>query len=314
MARICVLGGTGFIGRHLLNRLVERGHRMIVPTRRRIRARELFLLPTADIQEADIYDRDTLARLVAECDAVVNLVGVLHSRPGRAGGPGYGPDFERAHVRLPQMLAEAAAGTGVEQILHVSALGAASDAPSEYLRSKAAGEAAIRSGTVPVTVFRPSVVFGPEDQFLNVFAHLQRWLPFMLLPCPEARFQPVFVGDVAQCLVRGLLANGSFHKTYELCGPRVCTLRQLVQFAGAASGHPRPVFGLPAAAAHAQAWLMERLPGKLMTRDNLRSMERANVCDCEFPFGLAPAGLEAATWLTPAAQRAGDTHIGSSEL
>jgi uncharacterized protein YbjT (DUF2867 family) len=302
MARICVLGGTGFIGRHLLNRLAARGEKIVLPTRRLSHARDLYLLPTVEVVEADVHDDAALARLVSDCNAVVNLIGVLHSRPSRSGKDSYGPDFAKAHVDLPARLAVASAKAGVEQLVHLSALGASPDAPSEYLRSKAAGEAAILAARdrLNATVFRPSAVFGREDRFLNLFAQMARRLPVLFVPCPDARFQPVFVGDVAQCIVRCLFDPETYHRNYDLCGPKEYTLRDLVEFAGRSSGHHRPIIGLSERSAYFQAWLMEWLPGKLITRDNLRSMKVPNVCHCDFPFGLRPTALEAVApaWLS----------------
>ncbi len=301
MTRICVLGGTGFIGRHLLNRLVTNAEKIVLPTRRLRHARELVLLPTVEVVQADIHDDAALERVLQGCSTAINLAGVLHSTPSRS-PKGFGRDFARVHVDLPARLVDIAARGGAEHVIHVSALGASPNGPSEYLRSKAAGEAAILAARdrIAATIFRPSVVFGPEDRFLNTFARMQRWLPMVFLPCADARFQPVYVGDVAQCIARSLYDPETWNRNYDLCGPRTYTLRQLVEFAGRASRHPRPVIGLSPGAAQAQAWIMERLPGKLVTRDNLRSMKVPNVCQCEFPFGLTPMPLEAVApaWLS----------------
>lgn len=296
MSRILVPGGSGFIGRHVVNRLVAAGHSVIVPTRLRERAKHLITLPTVDVVQADVHRDADLELLIEQCDAVINLVGVLHSPPGSP----WGPAFERAHVALPRRLAAACARLGVTRLIQMSAVGAAGDAPSEYLRSRAAGEDALLAvrDRVDVTVFRPSVVFGPEDRFLNLFAAMQRLLPVVPLASPGAKFQPVHVADVAECVVRALDDPATHHRNYDLCGPRVYTLRELVRFAGRAAGCARPVIGLPEGLAMLQAAAMECLPVKLMSRDNLRSMRVPSVCDCGFPFGIRPQGLEAAAaWL-----------------
>jgi len=291
MTRICVLGGSGFIGRHIVERLVEQGDFVTVPTRRRERAKHLYLLPTVDVVEADVHDPATLARLFARCEVVVNLVGVLQSRSGQP----YGPDFARAHVELPRKVVTACEEVGVPRFLHMSALKAAADAPSEYLRSKAEGEAAVIAarGRLAATIFRPSVVFGPEDRFLNVFARLQKFLPVVFLACPDARFQPVYVRDVAGAFVAAISRDESYDKAYDLAGPNTYTLRELVEFAGKASGHARPIVGLGRRLSWCQAFAMELLPGKLMSRDNVRSMRLANVSDAKLPFGIEATPMEA---------------------
>ena len=306
---ILVVGGIGFIGRHLVAALAARGARVTVPARRRERAKHLILLPTIEVVEADVGARGVLDRLAEGRDAIINLAGVLHSRRGRPDerGPNdYGPDFARAHVELPQALVNVCRARGVRRLVHLSAIGASSDAPSEYLRSKGVGEQAVLAAEdLRVSVLRPSVVFGPEDQFLNLFATLARLLPVLALACPEARFQPVYVGDLVRAVLAALDASPQGGKVYELCGPRRYTLRELVAWVCEVTGRRRPVLGLSPMLSMLQARLLELSPVPLMTRDNVASMQVPSVCDCPFPFGLEPTALEAVapTWLAPSGPR-----------
>lgn len=294
-SNILVLGGSGFIGAHLITQLVADGRHVIVPSRRYARVKPLTVLPTVDIVVTDIHQDGVLDALVRRADAVINLVGVLHSRRG-GGAAGYGPAFARAHVDLPQRVAEACRRQGVRRLLHMSALGADAAAPSMYLRSKAAGEALLRAHSeLDLTLFRPSVVFGPGDAFLNLFAQLQRWFPLLPMGGTEARFQPIYVDDVARAMFNALDNPLTFGKTYSLAGPDVYTLRQLVQLAGRYSGHARPVIGLPPALARLQALMLEWAPGgPLMSRDNLDSMKVANTADGPLAaeLNVQPVSLE----------------------
>lgn len=287
MKNILLLGGTGFVGRHVCAKLAQQEIAVTVATRRASRARSLRTLPRLTVAEVDVHDEAALTRCLAGHDAVVNLVAILH---------GDAAAFERTHVQLPQTLARACAAAGVARVLHVSALGAAADAPSLYQRSKAAGEAALLAAPLSLTVLRPSVVFGAEDQFLDLFAQLQRWLPLLPLAGAACQFQPVWVEDVAQALVNALLQRKT--GTYEACGPQVFSLRQLVQLAGQWSGHPRPVLELPPGLGRLQAQAMEWLPGPtLMSRDNALSLQSDNIASGELPgltaLGITPTALEA---------------------
>lgn len=288
---VLLIGGTGFVGSHVASLLAGRNVRIVVPTRRRDRAKHLILLPMTDVVDADVHDPAVLARLMQGVDAVVNCVGVLHSR----GGQPWGADFERAHVALPKAIAAAAKAAGVPRVVHVSALGAAADAPSEYLRSKAAGEAALQAGGVPWTVFRPSLIYGDGQCFLRLFARLLKLFPVMPLAGADTRYQPVSVRDVARCIVHALGDDGAIGQTYTLCGPKVYTMRELVKMTGRAIGAERCVVGLPGPLASLQALALELAPGAtLMSRDNLRSMQVDSVCDAgsPLPFGFEPAQLE----------------------
>jgi uncharacterized protein YbjT (DUF2867 family) len=306
---LLVVGGSGFVGRHLVAALAARGARVTVPTRRRERAKHLILLPTVDVVEVEHLDAHALAKLAAGRDAVVNLAGVLHSpRAGRGEqGPNhYGPAFAHTHVELAQAVVGACREAGVKRLLHMSALGADPAAPSEYLRSKGIGErAALAADDLEVTVFRPSVIFGPEDQFLNLFACLAALFPVLALGSPGAIFQPVYVGDVVKAMLAALESRDAGGQRYDLCGPKEYTLRQLVELVCAITGRRRMVIGLPDGLSYLQAWILELLPVKLLTRDNYYSMQVPSVCNCAFPFGIQPAMLEALapSWLSPAGPR-----------
>ena len=292
MSNVLILGGTGFVGRSVCEKLVERsggaGGRITVPSRRPQRAQHLRTLPTVELVQADVHHNAELAQLVVGCDVVINLIAILHG--GEA-------DFQRVHVDLPRKLAAACRSGGVKRVVHVSALGAAADAPSKYLRSKAAGEAALRAAGLELTVLRPSVIFGEHDRFLNLFASLQAVAPVMPLAGAAARFQPVWVEDVAAAIVAAIDDRSSIGQTVECGGPTVYTLEQLVRFAGRCAGHERPVLALPDAIARVQAGVMGWLPGEpLMSGDNLDSMRVPNVLTGDVPgleaLGIQPASME----------------------
>ena len=274
---VVVFGGSGFIGSHLVARLAEEGVRVIVPTRRQESAKHLIFLPRVEVVEADMYDDKALRALTAGMDAAINLVGLLHSRRGTP----YGPQFKRAHVELPRRIVAACAANGVKRYLHMSALGADISGPSMYQRSKADGELAARAEpSVAATIFRPSVVFGPGDKFLNVFARMQRFLPLVPLAGAGTNFQPVYVCDVAEAFSNALRNPKTRHQVYELGGPLIYTLAELVKLAGRYAGCERPVIELPPSLGYLQALFFELLPGTpLISRDNLDSMKVDNVVD-----------------------------------
>lgn len=283
---VCVIGGSGFVGRHVVHRLSAEKYVVRVPTRRRERANPLILLPTVDVVEADAHSEAVLASLVRGMDAVINLAGVLHE--------GRGPrSFDEVHVALTRKVIAACEANGVRRYLHMSALGADANSPSKYQRSKGTGESLVRAAKLDWTIFRPSVIFGRDDRFLNLFAQLLKFLPVMFLASHGARFQPVFVEDVALAFVRSLPEQAALGQTYDLCGPRTYTLRELVQLVGRISGRPRPVVGLNDTLSYLQAFALEFAPVKLMTRDNYYSMKVDNVSNQPFPFGIVPAAVEA---------------------
>lgn len=290
---VLVLGGSGFVGRHVCEQLVRAGHQVTVPTRRASRAASVQTLPGLTVIETDVHDDAALAALMAGHSAVVNLIAVLHGNEAR---------FERMHVQLPQRIAAAMRQAGVERLVHVSALGADLQGPSLYQRSKARGEAVLASAGLDLTVLRPSVIFGAEDRFLNLFADLQQVFPFMPLAGSGTKFQPVWVNDVAAAIVRCLQDRRTIGQTCEACGPETFTLGELVkrsgQWAGVNGGKGRPVIPLPRWVGWLQALAMEMLPGEpLMSRDNLASMAVDNVASGQLPglqaLGITPAALSA---------------------
>ncbi|QIY81725.1 complex I NDUFA9 subunit family protein [Chromobacterium violaceum] len=285
--KICLIGGSGFIGRHLAAQLASRGHRITIASRR-TGLPDFRVLPSAELVSADIHDPGQLAGLIAGHDAVVSMVGILH---------GSRAQFEKAHAQLPEKIVDACRRQGVRRLVHVSALGAAQDAPSDYQQTKALGELAVESSGLDWTILRPSVVFGHDDAFLNMFAGLQKRLPVLPLAGAGCKMAPVWVEDVARAVCECLARKETEGRKLDLAGPETYTLAQLARLAGRASGHPRPVFGLPYGLAMLQAALMEWLPGPtLMSRDNVRSLQWDNVSDQPFPaalLGFEPAVLSA---------------------
>ncbi len=293
MKKILILGGTGFVGRHLCEKLAELPCRVTVVTRRRSHAQHLQMLPMVDIAEVASIDSASLMPLLAEHDAVVNLVAILHGNEAA---------FEKAHVQLPLELARACDATGQRRIVHISALGASVDSASMYQRSKARGETVLLGSGLDVSVLRPSVIFGSEDKFFNTFAALQKIFPLIPLAGSSARFQPVWVENVATAIVKCLEDKSTIGQTFEACGPEVFTLRQLVQLAGRYSGvnngEGRHIIGLPDSLARLQACLMELAPGEpILSRDNLDAMKTDNIASGKLPgltaLGITPSALSA---------------------
>ncbi len=296
---VCVLGGGGFVGHHIVSLLAARGCRVRVPARRREDCKDLVVLPGVDVVEADIHDPASLQALFAGMDAVVNLVGILHetASSGADSATARQGSFWHAHVELPRKVIKACRETGVRRLLHMSALGADSASRSAYQRSKAEGEALALKATdasLNVTVFRPSVIFGPGDSFLTMFAQLLKLAPVVPLAGASARFQPIYVADVARAFADALDMPETFGRAYNLCGPKVYTLEQLVKLTARTLHMSRFVLPLGESASYAFARLMELKPGaKIMTRDNHYAMLKDNVCPQGFPavFGQ-PAALE----------------------
>ncbi len=288
--RVLVLGGSGFVGRQVCEQLARLGWHITVPTRRAVNAARVQSLPGLTVIEANVHQEADLARLIPGHDAVVNLVAVLHGSEER---------FESVHVDLPGKIASDMKKAGVQRLVHICALGADPQGPSMYQRSKARGETVLHNAGLQLTILRPSVIFGAEDKFLNLFADLQAVAPFMPLAGSGTRFAPVWVGDVARAVVVCLQKLDTVGQTYELCGPDVMTLGELVQragqWAGVNEGRGRPVIGLPMWVGWLQAAAMELAPGEpLMSRDNLASMKVDNIASGQHP-GLSELGISAAS-------------------
>jgi uncharacterized protein YbjT (DUF2867 family) len=270
---ICVLGGTGFVGSELATRLARAGHWVRIPTRGPGHGEHLRVLSTVELVSANVHDPRTLAQLLAGMDAVINLIGILNES-GRA-------TFQSAHADFAAKLVAAARGARVQRLLQMSSLGADRErGPSRYLRSKGEAEQHIRAaGHLDWTIFRPSVIFGPRDSLTNRFAALLRlaagWLP---LARSQARFAPVYVGDVAEAFVRCLQERDSFGETLELCGPQILTLEQIVRMTAAVAGLPCHLVRLPDALGRMQAALLGLLPGKPLSLDNFRSLTVDSLC------------------------------------
>jgi uncharacterized protein YbjT (DUF2867 family) len=270
---ITVLGGAGFVGSALVTKLDQAGYTVKVLSRRRESSKHLILLPKVQVLECNIADNVALKQALIGSDAVINLVGILHESRKNT--------FENIHHQLPRRVAQVCEELGITRLIHMSALQASKTAPSQYLRSKAAGENAVNefSKKLNITIFKPSVIFGRGDSFLSLFAMLIKFLPVIFLAKPNSKFQPIWVEDVVQCFVNALEKTSTYGKSYELGGPNVYTLRELVQKVMDVLGKTRPIIGLNNTLSMAQASAMQLSPIPLMTRDNIRSMQVDNVCD-----------------------------------
>jgi NADH dehydrogenase len=274
---ILLIGGNGFVGRVLAAQLQAEGYSVLLPTRHLASARDLRMLPKVHLEDADVHEFDSLQELcsrIKPSGTVINLVGVLHDKPVEP----YGKVFAAAHVELPKNIITAMQMNGLKRYLHMSALGADSDGPSMYQRSKGDGEAAVKASNLEWTIFRPSVIFGAQDQFINLFAKLTKLFPVMPLANSEAKFQPVSVDDVATAFTKALKMPSTIHQSYDLVGPSVYTMKEIVEFAAHKVDTKCAVIPVPAFVGYLQALAFEFLPvPTLMSRDNIASMQLPNI-------------------------------------
>lgn len=274
---ILLIGGNGFVGRVLAAQLQAEGYSVLLPTRHLAAARELRMLPKVHLEDADVHEFDTLQDLCSRIKpngAVINLVGVLHDKPAVP----YGKVFKAAHVQLPQNIITAMQMNGLKRYLHMSALGADSRGPSMYQRSKGAGEELVKESNLAWTIFRPSVIFGAQDQFINLFAKLTKLFPAMPLAHSDAKFQPVSVDDVATAFTKALKMPSTIYQSYDLVGPTIYTMKEIVEFAARKAKTQCVIIPVPGFVGYLQALAFEFLPiPTLMSRDNIASMSVPNI-------------------------------------
>jgi uncharacterized protein YbjT (DUF2867 family) len=286
-----VFGGSGFIGRYIVKRLAHKGFVVRVAVRDTERA--LFLKPMGAVGQvvplhASLANQATVHRAVEGADLVVNTVGILAEQ--RSG------DFQLIHADGAGLVAKLSAGAGVARLVHVSAIGANPNAASRYAASKGVGEALVREAFPDATILRPSLVFGPEDHLFNRFAGMARLLPFMPVICGDTQFQPVYVGDVADAVMAALARSDAAGATYELGGPQVWRFRELLAYVLKETGRRRPMADIPMGLARIQAGMMEMLPGKPLTRDQLLMLATDNIVGPDMPglkeLGVVPTPVE----------------------
>ena len=288
--RICLLGGTGFVGTHLVHRLASLGHSVTVLTRRPERHRQFRIGSTVRLLGANPYDADALQMVFAEMDVVINLVGILNEE-GKS-------HFQTAHVELPRCIVKAMREAGASRLLHMSALNAnVNESHSRYLKTKGEGEDLVHNAPgLEVTSFCPSVIFGPGDSFFNRFAKLlQISPPLFPLACGSAKFAPVYIGDLVEAFVVALEDKTTIGQQLELCGPKAYSLKQLVQFTARQIDRKTLITELPDFAARLQAYLLGVFPGKPFTIDNYYSLQKDSTCSKSalIGLGITPRSIEA---------------------
>ncbi len=290
--RVTVIGGSGFIGRHVIRRLANGG--AVIAAVARHASAAGFLRPMGDVGQiatinASLADEAALSAALAGSEAVVNAAGILYESGTQT--------FEEVHHLGPARLARLAQAAGARHFIHLSAIGADPQSPSAYARSKAAGEAAVLSAFPAAVILRPSLVFGPEDDFFNRFAAMARYLPALpLIGGGRTRFQPVYVGDVADAVIAALGRADAAGRLFELGGPRRYTFKELLEILLHEVRRKRLLLNIPFGIAAAEAAILEKLPHPLLTRDQVKLLERDNVVSPERPglqdLGIAPTALE----------------------
>jgi NADH dehydrogenase len=294
--KVVVFGGSGFVGRVICEGLSQRAYQTIVPTRNKQLVSSVELHSRAVlIKELSQKNIDEILGALDVDDVVINLVGILHSSKGEP----YGEEFRDAHVDLPNRIMQSMKAHGIKRYIHMSALGANSNGPSMYLRSKGDAENHVKNSDLDWTIFRPSVIFGLHDNFINMFGKLQKFFPVMPLAGSTNLFQPVAVHDVSEAFIQSIQMSQTIHQVYDLAGPEVLTLAQIIQFAAKKEGIKRPIIPLPAWAGVIQALVLEKMPGKkIMSRDNVDSMKIPSILPngqtnpLQEVFGVKPSSLE----------------------
>lgn len=275
---VCILGGSGFVGTQIASQLAKQGKSVRLLSRNRDRNKHLLVLPEINVIDADIFDRNQLRQHFKGMDAVINLTGILNEKQHNGDG------FRRVHAELPRLILNECLSSGISRILHMSALNAdANTGQSHYLRTKGEGENTLHTFSterLQVTSFRPSVIFGPGDSFFNRFAGLLKTVPLVFpLACADARFAPVYVGDVARRFVQALEDKTSYDQHYDLCGPKQYSLKQLVAYTASQLELKRAIIALPDIISHLQAAMLEWFPGKPFSLDNYNSLKTDSICD-----------------------------------
>ncbi len=291
--KIAILGGTGFVGQSLCNRLSKDGYKLKVPTRNREYNRDnLILLPNLELIETDIHNSDDLKELLIDCDAVINLVGILNEK--RNNGKG----FRKVHVELVKNLISICKVHGIRRILQISALGAdAKNGKSFYLKTKGEAEKLLRSNSVGIktTILKPSVIFGKKDSFFNRFAKLLKICPFFFpLACYKTKFSPIYVLDVVEMIAKSINDPNSYDKSYQLCGPKTYSLKNLISFTSETLDLKCVIIPLNNTLSYFQARVFDFLPNKPFSTDNYLSAQADSICECNdlFRYNIKPTAIE----------------------